>query len=116
MKLSHWLIALVALIVIAGFVFSMGSGNAVPYFDSSSPVKYYYSDSCTHCIAMKPILTKLAGEGYRVNPQNVDKNPALWNDISGTPTWIAANGEKIVGQQSEEVIKAWLDSHGAKIK
>ena len=116
MKLWHIITAIVLVIVIGGFALSSSSGSQVPYFDASSPVKYYYSDSCSHCIAMKPILTKLAGEGYRVNPQNVDKNQRLWNDISGTPTWIATNGEKLSGQQNEQVLKAWFDAHGAKIK
>ncbi|MFA6049335.1 MAG: thioredoxin family protein [Candidatus Micrarchaeia archaeon] len=89
-----------------------------PYEDAASPVMYFYSDSCSHCLAMRPVLTKLSDRGFRIKPMDVKANPAYWDTyaIEGTPTWIAANGDRISGQQSEYVMETWLEAHGAKIK
>ncbi|MFQ5405942.1 MAG: thioredoxin family protein [Candidatus Micrarchaeia archaeon] len=103
----------VVLILLAG-----GSSGKV-YEDDSSPVMYFYSPTCSHCIAMTPILEKLGSSGgFRVKPMNVKANPSYWTQYSveGTPTWVAANGDRIVGEQTEVFLRVWLESHGAKIK
>ncbi len=104
------------IVVVAAFAFT--SATAKPtYTDDRSPVMYFYQATCSHCIAMKPILTELAAEGYRVKFMDVGKDTSLWQkyNIEGTPTWIAANNDRIVGRQSKEALRAWFDSHGAKI-
>ncbi len=94
------------------------SAGASSYTDSASPVMYFYSDTCSHCQAMKPILSNLAKKGFRVKPMDVRTNQAYWQQysIEGTPTWIAANGDRIVGEQSQSYLEYWLEQHGAKIK
>lgn len=108
-----------------GFTFLLASitlagclGGSEPYFDNASPVRYYFSEQCVHCVRMKPILRELAQEGFRVKPMDVGANPSLWQDIpnAGTPTWLADNGDRLTGEKSKETLKKWLESHGAKIK
>ena len=106
--------AVIVLVVLFAFA---SAGAKIAYADDASPVMYFYQDSCSHCIAMKPILNELAAEGYRVKMMDVARNTNLWQTykIEGTPTWVAANGERIVGEQSKEALRQWFDSHGAKI-
>jgi len=44
---------------------------------------------------------------------NVGENPDLWKqyNIEGTPTFIAANGERLVSFQKKDALKSWLDQH-----
>ena len=90
------------------------------YFDENSPVLFFYSDNCGWCTKEKTELEALAPEGYRVKPMDVGKNPNYWEkySISGTPTFIANNGEgeKSSGYMVKDELKKWLDKNGAKIK
>ncbi|MBI5177092.1 thioredoxin family protein [Candidatus Micrarchaeota archaeon] len=108
------LVVLVALLLAANG--GLAGGKAA-YFDGKSPVKYFFSEQCSHCQAMKPILNSLARQGYRVAPFDVLAHPNYWDDykITGTPTWVAANGERLEGEQTEAALGAWFDSHGARI-
>ncbi len=119
MKTIHWVaLFVVVLVVLIGVSAYFANSNSEPYFDAASPVKYFYSPQCTHCIAMKPILRELAAEGYRVAPYDVLANTGYWTqyNINGTPTWLAANGDALVGEQTKDALGAFLASHGAKLK
>lgn len=109
--------AIAAVVLLLGFAM-LASANSKPYEDNSSPVMYFYSDQCSHCIKMKPLLTNLAEKGFRVKPMDVLKNPSYWTSysIKGTPTWIAADGTRLQGEQTEIGLEVWLEAHGAKIK
>jgi thiol-disulfide isomerase/thioredoxin len=112
------LLIVIGAIVVVVLAFALTStGAKTPYADDKSPVMYFYSETCSHCIAMKPILAELAAEGYRVKMMNAGADASLWQtySITGTPTWLAANNERIVGEQSKEALRAWFDAHGAKI-
>jgi thiol-disulfide isomerase/thioredoxin len=86
-------------------------------FDENAKVSYFYSDLCHFCQQQKPILDTLAGEGYRVKPMDVRVNPSLFTqyNISGTPTFVAENNDRLVGLQSEANLRIFLDAHGGKL-
>lgn len=97
---------------IAGQSTSSEKEEAV-YFDDNAKVMYFYSDYCSWCLKEKEVLTKLGGEGYRVKPMDVGKNPEYWEQykISGTPSFIAASGEILVGYKEYDELRAWLDAN-----
>ena len=109
-------VALIVLIVIAGYFASQSAGGA--YFDDASPVMYFYSADCHFCQQQKPILADLAALGYRVKSMDVGVHPDYWRQysINGTPTFLAANGDAKVGLTQKEDLQPWLEAHGAKIK
>lgn len=85
-----------------------------PYFSEDANVAYYYSDFCHWCQKEDAeVLTPLAQEGYRVKPMNVGEKPELGAqaNVTGTPTFIASNGDRLVGFQTKEKLKAFLDAH-----
>ena len=85
-------------------------------FAEDAQVKYFYSDACHFCQQQKPILDELAAEGYRVKPMDVQANPGYWQQygVSGTPTFIAENGDMLRGLQEKDDLRAFLDVHGGK--
>ncbi len=110
--------ALGFLVFFGGLWFVSKDSIGKPYEDAFSPVMYFYSDTCSHCQAMKPILSNLAAKGFRLKPMDVRANPSYWQtySVQGTPTWVASNGDRLVGEQGESYLEFWLESHGAKIK
>ena len=119
MKTKTLVLGLIALAVvgIAAYVMVSSSAKALVFADDNSPVMYFYSDSCIHCKEQKPVLQELAKEGYRVKLMDVLSHPEYWDQyqISGTPTFLAANGDKQVGFTQKEALGVWLESHGARI-
>ncbi|HLC38119.1 MAG TPA: thioredoxin family protein [Candidatus Norongarragalinales archaeon] len=119
MKTKTLLLALVAVIAIgiAAYFLTTTPSQTQNYADDASPVMYFYSESCKFCQQQKPILRELAEEGYRVKMMNVDGNPEYWAqyEISGTPTFLAGNGDRQVGLTQKDALRAWLQAHGAKI-
>ena len=87
--------------------------GATDYFSEDATVMYFYSDMCHWCQQEKEVLSELAKEGYRVKPMNVGNNPELWKqyNIEGTPTFVAGNGERLVGYNKKDPLKAWLDKN-----
>ncbi len=83
------------------------------YFDNNASVMYFYQPNCGWCIKESPILEELASEGYRVKPMNAAADPTMWTiyKVSGTPTFVAANGDRLEGYQTKEALKAFLDAH-----
>ena len=112
-----WIGLGVLVLVVLGVFYYFGASAQASYVSAKSPVIYVYQDDCVHCQAMHPIMVDLGSQGYRVNALDAQTNTSIWTiyNVSGTPTWIAANGDRLVGEQSEADLKAWLDSHGAKI-
>jgi len=130
MENKSWIIGLVALIILVGAgiwgfsqmdrsgsinVNSQIAGEAIVenYFDENATVMYFYSDNCSWCKKQKEVLSQLGTEGYRVKPMNVGQDQSLWEkyQVSGTPTFIAANGDRLPGYQTYDQLKPWLDSH-----
>ena len=109
-------VLLIFLLVAAGFLLSQAGGE--PYFDDASPVMYFHSAACHFCQLQKPVLAELAALGYRVKSMDVGSNPGYWQaySVEGTPTFLAANGDRKVGLTQREELQAWLSAHGAKIK
>lgn len=91
------------------------SSATANYFDENAKVMYFYSDTCHWCIQEKAVLEKLGDEGYRVKSMDVGNDTSLWTtyNISGTPTFIAdsGKGERLVGHNDYDKLKAWLDQH-----
>jgi thioredoxin-like negative regulator of GroEL len=115
-----WIVVGIVVIVALGALYWAGSTSANSswnFGDNNSPVMYFYQDDCSHCQAMEPIMQDLGTQGYRVKLMDAETNTSLWTtySIQGTPTWVAANGDRLVGVQDEATLEAWLDSHGAKI-
>lgn len=126
---KRWIFGLVVVLLVIGAFTYMGfkgSGTKetqtpevsgataeVNYFDENATVMYFYSDYCSWCLKEKEVLTKLGGEGYKVKPMNVGKDQSLWEkySIKGTPAFIAANGDRLEGYNTEDKLKPWLDSH-----
>ena len=88
------------------------------YFDDSSPVMYFWSPLCTWCQKEEVILNIIAKDGFRVKSMNVYEDNTLYDKygIEGTPSFIAENGEKLIGYQEEVTLRDWLEKQGAKIK
>jgi len=109
-----------AVVIFVALLFAIASlANGQPaYGDDASPVMYFYQPACVHCQAMVPILNELAAQGYRVKLMNAAANPGFWTkyNLEGTPTWLAANGDRLSGEQNKIVLESWLAAHGAKIK
>ena len=105
----------IALLVVFG-VLAAQSGNE-PYKDDRSPVMYFFSSTCRFCQQQAPILRELSAEGFRIKPMDVGKNPNYWEDysVTGTPTFLAANGDRLDGFTQKEALRAFLAQHGAKI-
>lgn len=90
-----------------------GAQTQVTYFSEDAKVLYFYSDYCHWCQKEKTVLEELGKEGYKVRPMNVGEQPELAKDynISGTPTFIAQNGDRLEGYRDKDPLKAWLDQH-----
>jgi len=90
-----------------------GATASAPYFKDDAKVMYFYSDSCHWCQKEKEVLEDLAKEGFAVKPMNLSEKPELAQpfNVSGTPTFIAENGERLVGYQTKEALKPWLEQH-----
>lgn len=88
-----------------------------PYFDNNASVMEFYQETCEWCIKESPILQQLSEQGYRVKPMNIGanhpENQHLWQDykISGTPTFVASNGDHLDGYQNLDTLKSFLDMH-----
>lgn len=90
------------------------NGAQPSYFSADAKVAYFYSDFCHWCQKEKTeVLEPLAKEGYKVKPMNVGENAdmAKINNITGTPTFVASNGDRLVGFQDKDKLKAFLDAH-----
>lgn len=130
MKFEKWhlgLIVVILVILIAGLVWyfkspkseseilgnQTGQEESVDYFDQTASVMYFYSDNCGWCNKQKEVLSQLSKEGYKVRPMDLGQDSSLAEkyNISGTPTFIADNGEQLVGFREKEELKAWLDEH-----
>ena len=84
------------------------------YFSEDAKVMFFYSNFCGPCQREKTDVLPILGEqGYRVKPMNVGEKPELGAgyNIEGTPTFIAANGDRLTGYQELPVLKSWLDVH-----
>lgn len=123
---KNWIIGLIVIIVaVGGFIYwgfnkstvdrqVAGESTSDSYFSEDAPVMFFYSEKCSWCQKEKTeVLSKLGPLGYKVKPMDVAVSPNLWKDysISGTPTFIAKNGDKLEGFQTEDVLKKWLDQH-----
>lgn len=91
----------------------VAGANTADYFDENATIMFFYSDLCSWCNKEKEVLAELAKEGYKVKPMNVRDHPDYWQkySISGTPTFIAKNGDKQVGYMVKEELKKFLDEH-----
>ncbi|MCL5407385.1 MAG: thioredoxin family protein [Patescibacteria group bacterium] len=91
-----------------------GATSSQPFFAEDAKVSFFYSDYCHWCQKEESeVLTPLAQEGYKVKPMNIGEKPEYGQqfNVTGTPTFIASNGDRLVGFQTKDVLKAWLDQH-----
>ena len=129
MKDKSWILGLIIVIVVIVALGTWGfksntnktpAENTTPvtnYFDDSANVMYFYQDTCSWCIKQQEVLAQLGGEGYRVKSMNIGANypdhQGWWKEynISGTPTFVAKNGDRLEGYQAADKLKPFLDSH-----
>ncbi|OIO25543.1 hypothetical protein AUJ14_03940 [Candidatus Micrarchaeota archaeon CG1_02_55_22] len=78
---------------------------------------YFYSEECSFCRQQKPVLESLAADGFSVKLMDVAAHPNYWTEygIRGTPTFLAANGDRKEGLTPEAALRVFLESHGARI-
>ena len=84
------------------------------YFSDQASVMFFYSDFCHWCQKEKDeVLSVIGKDGYKVKSMNVGVNPDFGKqyNISGTPTFVAANGDRLVGFKTIDELKPWLDQH-----
>jgi hypothetical protein len=83
------------------------------YFSEDAKIMYFYSDGCHWCQEEKKILGELGYEGYKFKPMNVGEDTSLWEryEISGTPTFIAENDDRLIGYREKAELKKWIDKH-----
>ena len=83
------------------------------YFSEKAEIMFFYSNNCGWCEKQKEILGQLGYEGYRFKPMNVGDDPSLWEEykISGTPTIVALNGDRLIGYREKTELKKWIDKH-----
>lgn len=97
---------------------TVASASTKAYFDDASPVMYFWSPLCGWCQKEELILSAIEKDGFRVKSMNVYEDKTLYDkySIEGTPTFIAKNGERLVGYQDEVTLRTWLEKQGAKLK
>lgn len=91
-----------------------GTSSDQSYFAEDAKVSYFYSDFCHWCKKESDeVLKPLAQEGYKVKPMNIGEKPEYGQqfNVTGTPTFIASNGDRLVGFQAKDALKAFLDAH-----
>lgn len=135
MKDKRWILGLIVLIVavvalgVWGYKKDGGSGAVGPqiagsvdlenqsYYDENANVMEFFQDSCSWCVKEHEVLVVLGAQGYRIKPMNIGANhpdnQKWWTDykISGTPTFVAKNGDRLEGYQTEDALKTFLDNH-----
>ena len=90
------------------------SAHEGSYFAEDAKVMYFYSDWCHWCQKEKEeVLPELGKLGLKVKPMNVGTDPSLGQkyNVTGTPTFIAANGDRLVGFQNLESLKDFVEKH-----
>ena len=103
--MNKGIIYLIIAVVVIGALMFFSSAASINYFDNNAPVIYFYRDGCHVCDFIKPALEELGNEGYKVRPFDVAAYsvPAEY-DLTGTPTFFAPDGEKIVGIEKDETV------------
>ncbi|VVB70567.1 Thioredoxin [uncultured archaeon] len=118
-KAGYIVLGIIVVFLVGMWYLSSGtSSNSVPYFSDASPVLYFYSDTCPHCIAMKPILQQLGSEGFRIKPMELQTHGSDFTkyNVPGTPTWVTVNNtERIEGETDIATLRAFLLRNNAKI-
>lgn len=122
------ILPLLVILVIVGAVLIFGGTSKKPslpssnpqtnlttpaYFDENAKVMFFYSDYCGWCQKEKLVLEELAQDGYKVKPMDVGKNEDFWQkyNIEGTPTFVAPDGQRLVGYTEKEELKKFLDRY-----
>jgi protein-disulfide isomerase len=97
---------------VASNLTSDSSTNA-EYYSQDAKVMEFYSEYCGWCVKQKDVLASLAKQGYKVKPMDVGAHQDYWQQygISGTPTFVGPDGQKVVGYQDEAALKAFLDKY-----
>ncbi len=98
---------------VAGVQAAATSSPSAAYFDDNATTMFFYSDYCGWCQKEKTVLEELAKDGYRVKPMDVKAHPDYWDkyQITGTPAFIAKNGQKKTGYMEKDILKVWLDQN-----
>jgi len=88
--------------------------NCVAKYNIKEDVVFFYSDTCPHCLAMKPIVQELEDAGsrvYKINYANEFITECLRSSMSGyVPEFVCLNnGKHLLGETSKDNLKAFFD-------
>ena len=106
-------LGIVGLIIFFGSTQKSTQPQTISPYDENAKVMFFYSESCGWCQKEKQVLDELAKDGYKVKPMDVKANPDIWTQykISGTPTFIAPDGQRLVGYTEKEKLKEFLEKY-----
>ena len=88
--------------------------NCVTKYKVTDDIVYFYSDTCPHCQAMKPLVQELEDSGskvYKINNANAFITECLQSSMSGyVPEFVCLNnGKHLLGETSKENLKVFFD-------
>ena len=97
-------------------VFS-GDENISTNIDLTKPL-FFFSETCSHCQKMKPIVTDLQSQGYQIEwvDASSSQNEELDNkyQITGVPTFVRPDGQKLIGEQDQQTLAIFLKDYKNK--
>ena len=75
-------------------------------------VLYFWRTGCEYCAQEEPIIHDLLVERYQIISIDIAnetmKQYATQYEITGTPTFVASNSERLVGYQTYDQLKVWF--------
>jgi len=78
----------------------------------ASYVLYFWRTGCEYCTQEEPIIHQLLSEGYQIISIDIAnetmKQYATQYEITGTPTFVASNSERLIGYQTYDQLKEWI--------
>jgi len=88
--------------------------NCVAKYNIKEDIVFFYSDTCSHCQTMKPLVQKLENAGskvYKINSANAFITECLRSSMSGyVPEFVCLNnGKHLLGETSKENLKIFFD-------
>ena len=120
-RLINYIFPIAILVLLVGgylfFTNQSKTGQAIANdLPPAGSVYYFFRAGCHFCEQEDPIIENLTNEGYNIVWMDVGIHQDYIEKygVSGTPTFLASNGERHAGFLEYDALKAWLDQHGAK--
>ena len=114
LRLGKWLLLAVTMVVFQG---STGF-KSVAAQENDSPTLYFFTnDGCAPCLAVQPVIARLAASGYPVKTVKEAEYPQFAQQlgVDRTPTVVLIAGNKIVGRHAGLIDGSTLEQWFAKV-